>query len=68
MGVVGRVFDPFWVDPQGQVVTVYMNPLHALAYQNWLRQEGLFMFAIPDAHPVVYSVGVRHMEGDERYD
>ncbi len=46
-----------------EVVTVAMLGAHALAYQDWLRSNGLFLFRVPDTPELgkVYAVGAVHL-------
>lgn len=49
--------DPYWVNTEGQTtVLVAMNPVHADAYQRWLKANGLHLASEGD----VYIVGVRN--------
>lgn len=58
--------DPFWQATQDEeVVLVAMSGTRTIAYQRWLRSQGLFLFEISDnpANGVpCYTVGVRQME------
>jgi hypothetical protein len=55
--------DPHWVMTDNlEMVDVCMTPVHADAYQRWLRANGLHLFLIPDSD--VHAIGVR----DERWE
>jgi hypothetical protein len=55
--------DPYWVDvEEDDLLMVAMTPSAAIAYQTWLRSQGLYVLPIPKGEgegEQVWTVGVR---------